>query len=76
MSDLLTSELPKAIAREGKYRLRRVDGHLSIWIDYTESDGTKLSFLVREDISHAEDFSTHVDDLEEEMRCMMAEFEG
>ena len=74
MSNLLpTSSLPRALRVEDHYKLRRVDGRLSIWIDYVE-DGEKVSYLVREEISYAEDFSTHVDDLKEEVRYLMAEF--
>lgn len=68
-----TSTLPAPIGAESHYLLRSVDGHLSIWIDYTDDDG-EWSYLAREGISHAEDFSTHVDDLEEEMRYLRAEF--
>lgn len=69
--------------REGNYALRRdADGHrgLTIWLDYKsfaedEDDGVqrKRSMMVRDDVWHAEDFSTHVDDLDEEMRCMRAD---
>lgn len=72
--DPLTAELPRALKAEGNYKLRRDGVHgLTIYMDYTDEDGAKRSMVVRESISHAEDFLTHVDDLEEEMRIMRAD---
>ena len=70
--DPLTSELPRAIKASGHYKLRRDGVHgLVIFLDYKDEEGAKRSMVVREDIWHAEDFLTHVDDLEEEMRIMV-----
>lgn len=74
MNDPLTSSLPAALATEGHYSLRLVDGSLGIYLDYSEVPGEMRSMLVRDGISHAEDFSTHVDDLQEESRIMAHDF--
>lgn len=72
--DPLTSELPRALKASGHYKLRRDGAHgLTIFLDYTDEDGAKRSMVVREDIWHAEDFLSHVDDLEEEMRYLRAD---
>lgn len=76
--DPLVSSLPHALRVEGRYRLRRVDGVLGIYLDYPgdlEFDGSDemLSMFLRS-VSHIEDFPTHVDDLDEEMRIMTADF--
>lgn len=68
------SELPRARRALDGYKLRDVpDVGLSIWLDYTE-DGERRSMLVRDDVWHAEDFETHVDDLQEESRVLAADF--
>ena len=77
-TDPLASSLGRALRRSGHYALRKVDGHLNIYLDYSDKeefgDRFKRAMLVRECISHVEDFETHVDDLEEESRCLAADF--
>lgn len=72
--DPCTYLLPRHIKRSGHYMLRKVDGTLKIYLDYKDGEGVQRSMLVQDDgIYHVEDFATHVDNLQEEARCMMAD---
>lgn len=56
------------------YYLHKVSGTMAIYSRY-EEDGVTQAYLLYWGVESVEDFGTHVDNLDEEARVLMADFE-